>query len=467
MISPFHYDILKKELFYLEEIGELAPNEAERLLRCYKVGYEKETKPARSIHFFEIISIIGSILIGLSVLSFVASNWSALSSMEKFFLLLGGLIVSYVLAWFLEESKPVLSKSLYYIGVFVYGAEIFYIGQMFHLGGELANALFAWSLGFLSLAFYKSDQILYFFGYGLIYLSIQLKFLFVEGGDPSLWMLIVLPLLFLISAYGKTMSPYLQIANYFVMYQFIEMKFLLNNEYSFLWMLPVLAGLFLLSEVLFKKDTYLRVVNLIILYQFVQTKIGFEAIENGSFLFLFALIVPVLFIGSHKLLNKSPILFGFNVILAIQVVLLAFYHMEVSYACWYLGFIFMVGLIFTHFQLSDYQNVMKNLGIVLQFGAGILLTMEFAYPADAAVPYELIFGLLYLIYGVYLVYKNKLFGVLLVSALIFRFYVDVSLAFMNKSIAFFIGGTLLLGLGYWFERTRRGEKMNEEKAAAR
>lgn len=487
-ISTFQYDILKKELTYLEEVGGLNPNQADNLLSYYEVGdayspknknsswnlvtpqnvKESDKKSGISLNFIQIISIIGAVLIGLGVLSFVASNWSQLSDMEKFFLLLSGLIVSYVSAWWTEEKRPITSKALYYIGAFMYGAEIFYIGQMFHLGGELSNALIAWSIGVIPLAIYKKDRILYACAFGLLYLSIELEFMMIDGGVPSYWMFGILPLLFVTNRYLRFLNPYLQLANFVLLYQFVEMKFLFFDEISFGWAIPMIIGLFLLSEFVFKKEKrYLYVANFILLYQFIQMKIAVESFDNASYLIAFVLIVPALFVVGHKVMKKSISLFTANIVMGIQFLLLFMHYLEINKVCWYFAVLFLIGMVFTHKQHSDYRMIMKWIGIILQFTAGIILTVEPVYEEMTAIPIWTLFGLLYVLYGLYLAYKNQLFGILIVSVLIFRFYVDVSMAFMNKSIAFLVGGILLLGLGYWFEKTRRREKRYEEKTTAK
>lgn len=481
-LSFFQYEILKKELHYLEEVGGLELNQANELMNYYEVS-DKPTKSKNvsnslwniehriterpqkregiSLNFIQIISIIGAVLIGLGVLSFVASNWSHLSNVQKFFLLLGGLIASYVSAWMTEDKRPITSKALYYIGAFIYGAEIFYIGQMFHLGGELHNALFAWSIGIIPLAFYRKDRILYAVGFGLLYLAIEMKFMFTYNAEPSLWMMLIIPLLFVANQHLKFLNPYLKIANLALFYQFVEMKFFFNEDIRTLWLIPILLLLFAIGELLFKGKAYIRIANFVLLYQFLQLNIIIHSFENFLYMFILLLMVPVLFVVGHRFMNKSIPLFIVNVIMAIELVLLFLIHSEVETASWYLIIVFVVGIAFTHKQLPNYDSVMKWMGVFFQFVTGFSLTIPFVY-GDGLTLLWAVFGLFYLVYGLYLAYKNELFGVVIVSVLIFRFYVDLSLVFMNKSIAFLVGGVLLLGLAYWFEKTRRGEKKHEK-----
>lgn len=465
-VNSFQFGILKRELLYWVEVGELQADQAERLLEQYEIidakvhHGEKTSKP---LNFIQIISIIGAVLIGLGVLSFVASNWSAMSYMERFFLLLATLILSYLGAWWTEERKPNTSKALYYIGAFIYGAEIFYIGQMFHLGGQLGTALMAWAIGLMPLAIYRKDKILYLAAYGLFYLSIELTYMLPDNGTPSIWMFVILPLLFVVNRYIKVYKSYLLMANFFLLYQFIEMRFMFGHEKLWFWIIPILIVLFALNKYVYPKVTYLMVVNFVLVYQLAELTLFARAIDNFFYALGFGLLTVFLSYVGHKWMNKSNVLFVANVILSIQFLLLLLYHLEVESLFIYFFVTFVVGIIFTHYSIDGYERVMKWIGYILQLLTGLPLTIPFMYEKITTAPIWMFVGLGYMIYGMYLVYKNKLFGVVIVSVLIFRFYVDLSLVFMNKSIAFLIGGILLLGLGFWFEKTRRGEGRNEQK----
>jgi hypothetical protein len=145
--------------------------------------------------------------------------------------------------------------------------------------------------------------------------------------------------------------------------------------------------------------------------------------------------------------------------------LLILYQLDVDMLAPYFLVVFTVGIVFTHYRLKGYEVVIRWMGYILQLSAAIFLTIPFVYEGATDLPFWMFFGIGYILYGMYLVYKHELFGVLIVSVLILRFYVDLSLVFMDKSIAFLIGGILLLGLAYWFEKTRRGEGKSLAKNA--
>lgn len=419
-ISNIQYDLLKREFAYLKQIGQLNEEQVASLLANYEV--ERITKDKGKINFVQVLTVIGAILIGLSILSFVASNWSGLSNLTKFFVLLFALIVTYVIARLLEVRKPAFAKSFYYIGVFAFGAEIFYIGQLFHLGGSVENAFLAWAIGIFPLAYYLKDKFIYTFSFILLYLFIELEYMI--GPVTSYWLVLIIPALFAVGHYFFNKSKALLVANFILLYQFIELKF------------------------------------------------AWVTIEQDQFPFLYTLILPVLFYIGHKWMEKSQLLFAINILMLYQWIFLIFHYFNADRFVYVLIPIFIIGLIMSHKQLRDYKDVMKNLGYLTQFVAGFILTFKatwqqemFSLTEQFMFPYWIVFGVLYMIYAFWLVYRGKLIGIIIVSVLIFRFYVDLSLVFMNKSIAFLIGGILLLVLGYWFEKTRRGESQHERKSS--
>lgn len=71
-LSNAQYEFLKRELTYLQEIGKLSPEQAADLLSSYEAG--KIQKERKIINFVQVLTAIGAILIGLGILSFVASN---------------------------------------------------------------------------------------------------------------------------------------------------------------------------------------------------------------------------------------------------------------------------------------------------------------------------------------------------------------------------------------------------------
>ncbi|PLS18128.1 DUF2157 domain-containing protein [Bacillus sp. M6-12] len=458
------YEFLKREFEYLEQIGRIGPGKSLELIQCYEIKQaEIEKKAPVSLNFVQILLIIGAALIGLGILSFVASNWKGLTEFEKFAILLLGLIAAYVSAWLFEEKKPGVSKVLYYIGVFAYGGEIFYVGQMFHLGGEVGNALLAWAIGTLPLAFYLKDKVLYIFGFGLLYLGLEAKFLLDES--PSYMILLLLPILFAAGHFLMNRNRILLYVNFALLYQFIEAKFMFTEGGASYVMVAVIPLFFAMWHYFLKKNNFILIANFFLLYQFIEMKFAVEIAEGTKYNFpiVLTVLIPILYFIGHQWMNKSIPLFAANFVLTLQWIIITMMYFDVDVVGYYLLVLFVIGMVISHLQHPDYQSILKIFGFSIQFSTGIILTIPYVWSNLVTdVPIWLIFGILYSIYILFLVYRQYLMGVIMFSILILRFYVDISLVFMNKSIAFFIGGLLLITLGFWIEKTRRGDKKNEK-----
>jgi uncharacterized membrane protein len=415
VVTKSAYDFLKREFHDLESAGHLEKGQSAKLMDLYEAP--KEVPPKQSLNSIQILFLIGGILIGLGILSFVASNWSELTKMTKFIILLMTLIAFYLAAKRFETRHPFLSKSLYYVGAFAYGAEIFYIGQLFHLGGNWEDAFLMWGIGILPLAFYLEDKMLKFVALAFIYTFIHIKFIWTD--EPVAYvMLVIFPIMF---AFGQ---------------------YVMKKSVSLFW------------------------VNILSVYFFIQAQFAIKPIEIENFPYVFLLLLPVLFYVGHKYLDKSKPLFVINLIMTLQFFAMAFNYFNIEKFLLVLLFYFIIGMSFVYFQHRDYKVEMKVIGMMLHFVSAVILSFPYWWKdvsVENAWVLSLGFSILYLIYALSLVRRENLFGVTIVCIFIFRFYVDLSLAFMNKSIAFLIGGVLLLALGYWFEKTRRKEMTKNEE----
>jgi uncharacterized membrane protein len=107
---------------------------------------------------FAAISIgLGSILIGLGIITFVAANWQDLPRTVKVVLLLSlfiGVNVSGFYLW--RRSLGVqqrLGEGLLLLGALILGANMGLMGQLFHISGPFFELLLVWGIGVLAMAY--------------------------------------------------------------------------------------------------------------------------------------------------------------------------------------------------------------------------------------------------------------------------------------------------------------------------
>ncbi len=107
--------------------------------------------------FVTVLIGIGSILIGLGVITFVAANWQDLSRNAKVLLLLS-LLISVNAAGFyfwrkLSSSRQRLGNGLLILGALILGSNMGLMGQLFHSSSPFYELLIAWGIGVLIMAY--------------------------------------------------------------------------------------------------------------------------------------------------------------------------------------------------------------------------------------------------------------------------------------------------------------------------
>jgi uncharacterized membrane protein len=183
------FAFLKQELSHFAQQGVLTAEQTEAMLSQYEMR-------AR-FHFIRALLVVGSLLVGAGILSFTAGNWNGLPLLVRFLLILLGLVGCYVAGWKTEATYPKTSRSLYYLGLLIYGAGIFLIGQMFHLDSHSGNAFLAWTLGAVPLALYLKDK--WVFGFAIILMAIY-GYRSWSPYDPYPWaLLLFIPLIYWIN----------------------------------------------------------------------------------------------------------------------------------------------------------------------------------------------------------------------------------------------------------------------------
>ncbi|KKK36781.1 hypothetical protein WQ57_17630 [Mesobacillus campisalis] len=339
------YQILQRELSYLEKRGVLASGKGEEIAELYEIEH---------LSFTKTLLYVGSVLIGAGILSFVASNWAEIGKLAKFLLILSLFASSCFAGYKLESHLPKTARSFYYLGVLVFGAGIFLIGQMFHFGGDFQEAFMWWSLGIMPLAWVLRDK--------WILLASSLLILFYMTHDPLM---------------GQSVP---------------------------IWILLWSAAIYFLNE-----------------------KIGFmpaTAFVNG--LLQLAFIASVL----------SYFLDGIN---------------DTVYIYGLVYLVIGIGLVLARKSLRDVYVI---LGYLVHGVAALFLSFGENWPAGAG-NFFIPFSILYILFLLFLIKKGSLLSIVILCALIFRFYLDITFAFLPKSLVFVIGGLLLLGFGLYFERQRK------------
>ena len=101
------------------------------------------------------LAVIGAVAVGLGVIGFVAANWEELSHGVRLALLTAAVAGSYAAGFQLRDrtdSRPRLGEALYLLGVLLFGASLFLVGQMYHVEAHDPFALLLWAGGAVATA---------------------------------------------------------------------------------------------------------------------------------------------------------------------------------------------------------------------------------------------------------------------------------------------------------------------------
>lgn len=358
-ISKNNYRFMERELNFMEQEGKLLKSQKVSLLSLYEV--------TNGLNFIRVLLTVGAFLVGMGVLSFVASNWSSMGSLFKFSLIVLSIMGVNLVGFKLETKQPKTARTMHYLGVLFFGAGIFLIGQMFHLGGEFHQAFLLWSIGVLPIGYVLKDRIILVFS----------------------------ALLLGVYEFG-----------------FVDMDWS-NLPYALFILLPALY--------------------------WINRQIGY----SGALTFV---------------LNGLAI--QLLILLLIQTI--DSFFMETYVYQILLVFVIGIGMLYLPVH-EKVKGVFKIQGHLVHGTTALILTIPDAWGTIGHhAPASILFSFLYFAFVLFLIHRGSLFSIVLLFALIIRFYIDLSLDFMPKSMVFIIGGVILITFGFLFEKRRRKGGMIRE-----
>ncbi|MDJ0616502.1 MAG: DUF2157 domain-containing protein [Calothrix sp. MO_192.B10] len=155
---------LRQEARIWREEGIIDTSVYQQLEERYQF-YNLET--AASDRFVVILIALGSILLGLGIITFVAANWQAWSREVKITLLLSLFLVTNVVGFYLwrqpipatirgktpRRRKQTFGHGLLLLGALILGANMALVAQMFHIRGSSYELFLAWGIGVLIMAY--------------------------------------------------------------------------------------------------------------------------------------------------------------------------------------------------------------------------------------------------------------------------------------------------------------------------
>lgn len=145
---------LRGEVAAWQQEGIIDSGQAEVILSRYpeRSGEEEAHKNG----FINVLAITGSLLVGIGIILFFAANWQVIPKWVKVLSIFSGIILSYVLGYYLAFAKgsyPRVGRGLIFLGSVLYGSGIWLIAQIFHISSHYPGGVLLWLVGILPIAY--------------------------------------------------------------------------------------------------------------------------------------------------------------------------------------------------------------------------------------------------------------------------------------------------------------------------
>jgi len=105
-------------------------------------------------------SILGVLLFGAGVISFLASNWDEISKFIKLVILFSSMWAAFAGALWcrLRDAYVWLSEAILLLGVILFGVNIMLIAQIYHIDSHYPDGVLVWALGGLLVAWLMKSK---------------------------------------------------------------------------------------------------------------------------------------------------------------------------------------------------------------------------------------------------------------------------------------------------------------------
>jgi uncharacterized membrane protein len=401
IISTVHTDSrqswLKGRINLWRESGLISDEQSESIINFEAAPEDPIRLGVRFSRLIVVLSTLGAILIGSGVISFVAANWQGIPAIAKLVFLIVGQTATYLVAYQFQfvRGYPRVGGAIMFAGAAWFGANVFLVAQIYHLSTDNPDLLIWWFIGVLPLAYIARSKAITVMAVGIFVVGISWKAA-SQTDDAVSGLLVTSILLFVGVAIYSVGLAHMQRAS---------AKF---------FAAPYMVGGALLAIIVTYMFTFAGFVN------DYERNSALENFEVSSGYIALAAVVSAITIVSLMVAN------------------------------WKLG------------------RSEKRLSFRLAEPAIIILTIiggwfMAIHMFESAAPYVILFNLLLVIQifgiiGLGVINKREAFvniGIVFFVIDLSTRYIELTVDMLGTSLAFIIGGLLLLGVGYSMERARR------------
>ncbi|MBN4064518.1 DUF2157 domain-containing protein [Dehalococcoides mccartyi] len=192
---------LKGRIGQWRDSGLISDEQSEAILKFESVPEAPFRLGMRFSRLIVVLSTLGAVLIGAGIISFVAANWQGIPAIAKLVLLIGGQTATYWAAYQLQFVRgfPRVGGAIMFAGAAWFGANVFLVAQTYHLSTGNPDLIIWWFLGILPLAYIAKSKPITVMAVGIFTVGISWK-AGAQTDDAASGLLVMAMLLFLASA---------------------------------------------------------------------------------------------------------------------------------------------------------------------------------------------------------------------------------------------------------------------------
>ncbi|OZM56779.1 hypothetical protein CIB95_11210 [Lottiidibacillus patelloidae] len=386
------------------EKGIISDEQASEILSLYP----KDEKS----RFFKLLPIIASILFGLSILSFIASNWNGIHDLVKLAIIIVFLFGFYASgSYFIEKKKTTIGLPLIGLGVVTFGAGIILLGQTFHIITYDAKTFILWGIAGIISAYFFRSRFLFLLPAAILTFG---QFYSYTTFNTFSYTILVICIILLGSLWYRLKSVLVSLA--YVTSMMVQCLILFfdgeNTE------LVIFAGLIPLA--FYMIGEFVKLERFTYPFQVVPLVVGF----------IFTLFLS--FINPHDInehFKYLPVYLAITAVFAGATLLMKY----------------QTNNLFTSYQLILF------LAFVIPIMGENVFQHEIFY-----VIYLFIFSIMYLLQGFKLEDNHTInIGTFLFIFTTLSAYLNLAWEFMHKSLLFLTGGIIIVGLHYFLQKKKK------------
>ena len=183
------------------------------------------------------VSVVGSVLLGLGVILFIAANWDAIDRGPKLGVILAANITAYVLGYYLRYPRGYkrVGGAVILLGCLVYGAAVHLVGQAYNVALNDPDLMLFWFLGVIPLVYIVRSQPVQFLGLVLFLAAVGFRLgdwlEAVSRGEMLLGTALFLILALMLLALGRIKEEFRFFRPYAEVFQLVGLLTVLGTLY--------------------------------------------------------------------------------------------------------------------------------------------------------------------------------------------------------------------------------------------